>query len=155
QDVSQALTDLHPRFKQFFPRWEKFGDIYESENLHRYLKKHPREARDSFLARLDRLYQFNYSAPVADLYAHYIFSKPIVRKENAGEVLQTPSWEGDVLPQQGLAGSGEELGSIPDPPSTDPLTEWRSFLRNVNRQGASMDRYMADVARYANVYGHV
>jgi len=147
----RALTDSHPRYQEFLPRWTRFIDCYEGEHLERYLFQHLRESQKSIDMRRLRLYYLNYCQPVVDLYTHYIFAKPVVRKETPEELLRTPSYEGDVLENLGL-GSLSELGDMPESPEA---SEWANWLRNVDRKGNSIDRYMADAARYAFTFGHV
>jgi hypothetical protein len=127
-------------------------DMYEGEHLMRYLRKHIRESQKSVDARSSRLYYLNYCQPVVDLYTHYIFSKPIVRKENAQEILTTQAWEGDVADYEVLAGSPGEMGGVS---LQNESSEWRKWLRDVDRNKSSIDRYMADASRYALIFGHV
>src|SRR5262245_17992731 len=82
-NVLKALASVHPRYVEFCDRWQMYIDMYEGEHLMRYLKKHIRESQKSVDSRSSRLYYLNYCQPVVDLYTHYIFSKPVVRKENA------------------------------------------------------------------------
>src|SRR5207237_4649746 len=62
------------------------------------------------------------------------------------------AWEGDILAAESLASGEGELGSLPENPQ---LSEWVTWLKNVDRQGTSIDRYMADASRYAFTFGHV
>ena len=150
--TQRALAEVHPRYVQFFPRWQKYLDLYEGTNLIKYIHKHLRESMESLKQRQERLYYVNYCKPVVQLYKHYIFSKPVVRKETPEEVLQTGSVEGDIADLQALAGGYSELGGLPPNPNE---SEWRNWLRDVDRRGNSIDRFMADSEQYALIFGHV
>src|SRR5207237_8895797 len=110
------------------------------------LPHHLRDNDTSLSLRKNRLYYLNYTQPLVSLYVHYIFSKPAIRKESPQEVLSTQAWEGDILAAESLASGEGELGSLPENPQ---LSEWVTWLKNVDRQGTSIDRYMADASRYA------
>jgi len=152
QDVLKVLAETHPQYKDRAVTWRTYLDCYEGTNLQRYLHQHLRESTKSVDLRRARLYYLNYCQPVIDLYTHYIFSKPAIRKESPEEVLQTQSHEGLVDQYMALAGGLGELGGLP---ANEDLSEWRQWLRDVDRKGQSMDRFMAETSRYAGVFGLV
>jgi len=152
ETLLRALADQHPRYKEFNSRWQQYIDCYEGENLSRYMFRHLRESEESIKKRRERLYYLNFCQPVVDLYTHYIFSKPPVRKESAEEVLYARSFEGDILSSKELAGGYGELGGLPP---SEEMSEWRMWMKDVDRQGNSIDRFMADTSRYAFIFGHV
>lgn len=87
---AKVLRAEHPLYVKYAPTWYRCLDLYEGNNLQDYLFRHRRESPDSFAGRLERLSYRNYSAPVVDLYVHYIFSKQIMRRS---EGKLTPIWE--------------------------------------------------------------
>lgn len=79
-DLARALLYEHPDYLNEFPKWQKYYDVYESEDLSRYLRRHPRETNDTFEARVARAYFYNYCASVVNLFVAYLFKAPINRK---------------------------------------------------------------------------
>lgn len=85
-DEYDALTYEHPDFTQNLPKWKKYEDCYEAEDIYRFIFRHPRESEDMFLTRLKRGYYYNYCASVVDLIVAYLFHSPIERI--AGDALK-------------------------------------------------------------------
>lgn len=78
QDVA-ALRQKHPTYEPEFPKWQKYEDCYSSEDIYKYLRRHPRESDDTFRMRQNRAYYLNYCASVIDLFVSYLFHSPIAR----------------------------------------------------------------------------
>jgi hypothetical protein len=126
---ARALTRTHPLYDKFLSAWVMYLDLYEGENLERYIHRHARESAESHAMRAKRIVYRNFCAPVIDLYLHYIFSKHISRTPVPG----APA----AVPTGGIEG------------------EWVEFQKNVDRRQNTIDRYMVQVARYALIFGHV
>lgn len=129
-----ALTATHPLYDQYVARWVQHLDLYEGQNLHRYIHKHARESIASHSERIKRLVYRNYCAPVVDLYLQYIFSKPTVRS-----VAKAQQKQGEANTQSQVKGLD---------------AEWQDWLTNVDRRGTKVERFMTDEARWALVMGH-
>lgn len=79
-ELAEALLYEHPDYVSHFSRWQKYYDVFESEDLGRYLHKHPREGDDIYSMRLSRAYFYNYCASVVNLFVSYLFKAPIERR---------------------------------------------------------------------------
>jgi hypothetical protein len=75
----QALVYEHPDYVAWEPRWRKYEDLYEAEDIYRFVHRHPRESQDMFDVRVKRGYYYNYCASVVDLVVAYLFHAPIER----------------------------------------------------------------------------
>lgn len=158
---AKVLTATHPIYDQFINRWLQFLDLYEGENLGKYIHRHARESSTSHEERVKRIAYRNFCAPVVDLYVHYLFSKPITR--TAGERAVTlPSErrrEAPVLRQKGtltlIQGGKEAPTSGGGKPNTGTDGDWERWLLDVDHNGSTIDRFMADVARFAFIFGHM
>jgi hypothetical protein len=82
QTLSEAdtLRYQHPDYRKNILKWEKYVELYESEEIYRFLFKHMRESEEMYQKRLVRGYFYNYVASVVDLYIAYIFHSPITRQ---------------------------------------------------------------------------
>lgn len=74
-----SLLRTHPDYDANVAKWEKYRDLYESNDVYRFIHKHVRESEDTFAARIKRGYFLNYCASIIDLYTSYIFRAPISR----------------------------------------------------------------------------
>lgn len=113
------------------PTWKKCVDFYEGTNLSLYIRRHARESIASHASRASTTTYRNFTQPVVDLYIHYIFSKQIVRAESEKQQSGQP---------RKSSGTGKQ--------------EWVNFHTNVDRQGTPIDRFMAEVGRWAFIFGH-
>lgn len=84
----ESLVYEHPDYVEMLPKWKKYSDCYEAENVHRFIFKHPRESDDMFTVRVKRGYYYNYCASVVDLIVAYMFHAPIERSP------------GDAIPEE-------------------------------------------------------
>lgn len=148
RDLAKILSTTHEEYDVFKPRWEKYIDCYQGINMHNYLFKHLRESKESLAARVKRAYYLNYCEPVVDLYVHYIFSKPVVRKEDKASFNKASGGDGDT-PDYASIKRARALKSA------EPDTEWTIWLENVNRRGDGIDRFMSNAGRFALTCGHV
>lgn len=78
-DKVKALQYCHPDYLQFSPKWKKYLDFYESEDIYRFLHKHGRETEPCYDSRVKRGYFYNYVASVVDLFVSYLYHAPITR----------------------------------------------------------------------------
>lgn len=154
-----GLTATHPKYDQYLADWIRYLDLYEGENLERYIFKHDRESTRSWNARKKRIVYRNFCAPVVDLYLHYIFSKAITRAASraAHEKLQAEKEQqreeqneqrtkgAKVLPFRRPAASGTGGSSA---------AEWEAWQKDVDRRRTPIDRFMVDAERWALVFGH-
>ncbi len=147
---ADVLRATHPIYDAYINRWLMYLDLYEADNLGRYVDRHERESASSHRARINRIQYRNFCGPVADLYTHYIFSKPIVRT-SAAETGNTSLRKGATPIRKGnlrlVKGTGSSLRG--------PAQEWEAWLKNVDRRGSDIDRFMSDTARFAFVFGHM
>lgn len=142
--TAEVLTATHPIYDICIKDWLKYLDFYEGQNLGQYVHQHTRESDDSHRERVKRLAFRNFCGPVVDLYVHYIFSKPIVRTPLSKQGVQDKEHQvGHLRVLQG----GKNGYGISE--------EWEASLKNVDRKGMPIDRFMADAARFAFVFGHV
>lgn len=88
----RTLTRTHPLYARMLPAWVSYLDLYEGENLHRYIHRHARESRESHAMRAKRIIYRNFCAPVVDLYLHYIFSKHITRQPGTSPTPIAEEW---------------------------------------------------------------
>lgn len=158
QDVSaDTLTATHPIYNAFVERWLEYLDLYEEENLERYVFRHIRESQESHAARIKRISYRNFCAPVVDLYIHYLFSKPINRSTGQPRTA-APTPEPDVAPTAPVR-KKKHLTLVQKPGSglagSNLQQEWEGWLKDVDRRGTTMDRFMADADRFALIFGHI
>ena len=78
-NMADALLYTHPDYVDNLPKWIKFSDLYESDDIYKYIYQHPRETEIIFHQRLIRAFQLNYCAGVVDLFVAYMFASDIVR----------------------------------------------------------------------------
>lgn len=78
-DEKEALVYEHPDFRRDAPKFRKYLDIYNSEDVYKYIHKHIRESDPMYQQRIKRGYFYNYSASVIDLLVAYLFHSPITR----------------------------------------------------------------------------
>ena len=142
QNVDLAVfNSTHPLYEKYIEDWLKYLDLYEGQNLELYVHRHQRESADSRNDRAKRLVYRNFCQPVVDLYAHYIFSKQVSRK-----IGETPI----IIKKR-----AEQPTPIEGAPQGSLEHEWGIWLHNVDRRGSSMTRFMSDMCRYSQVFGHV
>ena len=157
QISASALTATHPIYDLCLPDWVRALDLYEGRNLERYLHKHERESTKSFNSRKKRIIYRNFCAPVVDLYLHYLFSKPIARTssrrayEQQRRDIEEQRQERTEQRKRGEAVSPIRVASVT---SAGVAREWEDGLKNVDRRGTPIGRFMVDAARAALTFGH-
>ena len=77
--LAESLLREHPDYQAEADFWNKYLDLYESNDVYRYIFRHPREVYSMWRKRVERGYYYNYVASVVDLYVSYIFCAPIDR----------------------------------------------------------------------------
>lgn len=164
-ELAKVLAATHERYDEFFPKWEKYLNCYQGTNMSSYLYKHTRESNNSLKQRLIRAYYLNYCEPVVDLYIHYIFSKPTIRRLDKEEDYPTTnsrpsSADDEVTPQGGSAHmrgdqTPEEEDSVSEDEDEEPKSEWEHWLEDVDRQNNSIERFMAKAGKFAFSMGHI
>jgi hypothetical protein len=125
-NLLQRLQYRHPQHMANATKWEKYYQLYESEDLYSYLRRHPRESDDTFDSRVKRAYCFNYCKSVVDLFVAYMFNSPIDRNYDVDGGNQTVYR--DLMEEIKL---------------------------DADMSGTSYASFMHDVATHAQVYGHV
>lgn len=155
---ADTLTATHPVYNAFVERWLEYLDLYEGENLERYVFRHIRESQESHQARIKRVSYRNFCAPVVDLYIHYLFSKPINR--SPGQPRPAPPASDPEEPPVAPARKKKHLSLVQGKKpggvaGSSRQQEWESWLKDVDRRGTTMDRFMADSGRFALIFGHI
>ena len=159
-ELAKVLVATHARYDEFMLRWDKFLNCYQGSSMHLYLCKHTRESAQSLRSRLLRAYYLNYCEPVVDLYIHYIFSKPTIRKVDAEAELSTETIGDESLDVNEQDNTVQPSKETTGDTATDNLeqpekTEWEEWLEDVDRQKNSIDRFMSKVGKFAFALGHV
>jgi len=144
-DLAKILLAKHPQYLSNVAFWSKYHDCYQGRAMARHIKRHLRESKSSLQQRVKRAYYLNYCEPIIDLYTHYIFSKPAVRKQNRNSVSVSAS-NSETLPSFVTKTSNEN--------AINPQNEWESWLEDVNRRGDGISRFMSNATKYSMVYGH-
>lgn len=78
--LARRLVMTHPDYDAQQPKWRKYLDLYMSNDVYRFIARHFRENKTTWLKRVERGYYINYVASVVDLFTSYIYSAPIDRK---------------------------------------------------------------------------
>ncbi len=155
QNLAKILLKTHRQFDEFLPKWELFLDCYQGIGMSRRLKKHIRESEESLKIRKGRMYYLNYCEPVIDLYIHYIFSKPAIRKvdkaaEGVSNYSKSQKPRSEIHAKVNII---EDSGVTQD--SSDQVKgDWDKWLKNVDRRGNDIDRFMSHAGRFALALGH-
>ena len=79
KDLAKNLLAVHPTYHENCKKWTKYLDLYESNDIYKFVFKHLRESDGSWKKRVERGYFNNYVASVVDLLTSYLFSAPIDR----------------------------------------------------------------------------
>jgi hypothetical protein len=175
--LSKALKECHPYFEHMREQWQQLLDLFEGENLEKYLFKHTRESTASHKQRKRRIAYRNYLEPVVTLHRHYIFSKPVARSpiDRALEAQlremqqQAPDPSALGVPVEGqpagpavapIGNDGDQPAKQKRPPATISAinerfnVEWEEhFLNDVDRNHTPIDRFMADLTDLLCVFG--
>lgn len=125
-DVAEALLSEHPDYRANLAKWTKYADLYEGDDVYKYIYQHPRETDEVFQQRVARASYYNYCAGVVDLFVAYMFASDISRD------LSTESKTSKLLEE-----------------------EFKDIYRNADMQGTSYEAFMHQVATGAQVYGHI
>lgn len=142
--LAKALKERHPYWELKKDLWQKLLDLFEGENLSRYIFKHTRESKASHQQRAKRVAYRNYIEAVVTLRRHYIYSKGITRSALSREL------ESQLREMQEQGGDPESVL----PMETRFNQEWETeFLNNVDRSGGHIDRFMADLTDLVCVFG--
>jgi len=83
---AEALKLLHPDYVANVDKWQKYLDLYNSEDVYRYIFRHIRETDVKWKQRVERGYFYNYVKSVVELFTAFLFHHPIDRI--AGETLE-------------------------------------------------------------------
>lgn len=86
-EEAQALLYTHPDYEANISKWDKFSNLYDSDDIYRYIYQHMREADDMYQTRLNRAFNYNYCKGIIDLYVAYLFSTDISRDTGEDEEL--------------------------------------------------------------------
>ena len=78
-EVDKAVIQEHPDYKPAAAKWQKYLDLYQSNDVYRFIHKHLRESDEMWKQRVERAFYDNYVASVVDLFASYVFASPISR----------------------------------------------------------------------------
>lgn len=78
--LAKQLLSAHPDYLDEAPKWEKYLDLYESNDVYRFIFEHARESSPDFARRKKRGCFDNYVASVVNLLTSYIFSGQIERE---------------------------------------------------------------------------
>lgn len=125
-EIAEALLYTHPDYDSNIGKWSKFSDLYEGDDVYKYIYQHPRETDEVFTQRVARAAYYNYCAGVVDLFVAYMFASDISRD---------------------LSTEGKSSKLLED--------EFQEIYRNADMQGTSYEEFMHQVATQAQVYGHV
>lgn len=87
-EQAKNLLRCHPDYEADKDKWRKYLDLYESNDIYRYVFKHVRESDAMHEKRVERGYYYNYVASVVELYVSYLYSAPIEREieDTAGTI---------------------------------------------------------------------
>jgi len=144
-DLAKILLARHTQYVNSSGLWSKYHDCYQGRSMAQHIKRHLRESKASLQQRVKRAYYLNYCEPIVDLYTHYIFSKPAVRKENRDSISVSAATS-ETLPSFVTKTSNEN--------TLKPQNEWETWLEDVNRKGDGISRFMSNATKYSLVYGH-
>ncbi len=82
-DAAKALLIEHPDYVANAPKWKKYLDLYNSEDVFRFIFRHLRETDSKWQQRVERGYFFNYVESVVELFTAFLFHHPIDRHAGA------------------------------------------------------------------------
>lgn len=80
----EALRYEHPDYRANMEKWIKYLDLYESNDIYRYIFQHVREHDETWKQRVERGYYYNYVATVVDLFTAFLYKAPISRTFASG-----------------------------------------------------------------------
>jgi len=78
-DDAQALLIENQDYIDNAPKWQKYLDLYNSENVFRFIFRHLRETDTKWQQRVERGYFYNYVESVVELFTAFLFHHPIDR----------------------------------------------------------------------------
>lgn len=76
---AEALEKTHPDYDDEVQKWRKYLDLYESEDVYRFIHRHLREDDEIWKRRIERGYFYNYVKSVVDIFTAFLFHAPIDR----------------------------------------------------------------------------
>lgn len=79
EDDAKALLIEHPDYVREVEKWKKYLDLYNSEDVYRYIFRHLRETDTKWKQRVERGYYYNYVESVVELFTAFLFHHPIDR----------------------------------------------------------------------------
>ena len=77
--AAEALATTHPDYDDEVQKWRKYLDLYESNNIYRFIHRHLREDDEIWKRRIERGYFYNYVKSVVDIFTAFLFHAPIDR----------------------------------------------------------------------------
>ena len=78
-DDAKALLIEHPEYVANSPKWRKYLDLYNSEDVFRFIFRHLRETDSKWQARVERGYFYNYVESVVELFTAFLYHHPVDR----------------------------------------------------------------------------
>lgn len=96
KDLAKQLLICHPTYQENKEKWLKYLDLYESNDIYRFVFRHLRESEGSWKKRVERGYYNNYVASVVDLLTSYLFASPVDRNIQGFEDIFTETFYKNV-----------------------------------------------------------
>lgn len=78
-DIAKALLQTHPDYDNEVDKWRKYLDLYQANDIYRFIHRHLRESDSAWKKRVERGYYYNYVAAVVDLFTAFLFHAPVDR----------------------------------------------------------------------------
>lgn len=79
EDDARAILIENPAYVANVEKWKKYLDLYNSEDVYRFIFRHLRETDSKWKQRVERGYYFNYVESVVELFTAFLFHHPIDR----------------------------------------------------------------------------
>lgn len=76
---AKALQQEHPDYRDNVEKWQKYLNLYTSEDISQYIFRHFRESDDKWSQRVERGYFYNYVKSVVELFTAFLFHHPADR----------------------------------------------------------------------------
>ena len=76
---AKALLQTHPDYDANYYKWEKYLNLYTSEDISNYVFRHLRETDGKWQQRVERSYFYNYVKSVTELFTAFLFHHPADR----------------------------------------------------------------------------
>lgn len=144
----EALRQTHPDYDANVDKWQKYLDLYMSQDIYRFIHKHIREDTSRWEQRVARGYYYNYVKAVVDLFSAFLYHAPIDRdpKEDTdlfSEVYKNADLAGtlwNVFLQQACTFAQVEghVGLLVDAPQSPP----GGFQSEEERKAANARPYL-------------